>query len=262
MRTIEALKNIKNTNDIPRFDSKNAIVYNKTHVKYPITTQWKDIMNITRFTLSLALLGSIVTPAVAHKDGCSHDCKHESLHPTKTTKKSTTHSEEESVTKKVEIAETKTVEIAQIIAEPVTNTTVSTPVEVAVTTPVAPSETATSTEVADATLAITVQEEVIKAADVKEQAPKIAATEDKIKQATKDLTKEETQELRLQLADLTSEELEAIEDIKALLEEDDLSLSLGDTQEADIKTAAATPDEDTQSPEAQENMNNLTQVMI
>lgn len=220
-------------------------------------------MNITRFTLSLALLGSMVTPAVAHKDGCSHDCKHESLHPTKTTKKSTTHSEEESVTKKVEIAETKSVEVAQIIAEPVTNTTVSTPVEVAVTTAVAPSEIAPALEIVDATLAVTVQEEVITiATDVKEEAQKIATAEDKIKHATKDLTKEETQELRLQLADLTPEELEAIEDIKALLEEDDLSLSLSDALEADIKTAAATPKEDAQSPEAQENMNNLTQVMI
>jgi len=215
-------------------------------------------MNIARFTLSLALLASVVTPAVAHKDGCSHDCKHESLHPTKTTKKSTSsHIEEETdKTKKVEIAESK-IEVAQTIAEPVTVTTVSTPVEATFTTAVIPAETATTIEVVKAPEIVQVaaveevKEEAPKAVEIKEETIKVASTD----KAAQNLSEEE-KEKRRQFGDLRPE------DLQALIDADDLTLSSVDDTgnlEADVKTAAAPAPE---AQEAQDDINNLTQVMI
>lgn len=212
-------------------------------------------MNIARFTFSLALLASVVTTAVAHKPGCSHDCKHESLHPTKTTKKSTScHIEEETdKTKKIEIAES-TIEIAQTIAEPVTVTTVSTPVEIAAMTAVTPAdETAPVIEVAQApeivqVAAVQVNEEAPKAVEIKEETITVASTD----KAAQPLTEEE-KEKRRQFGDLRPE------DLQALVDADDLTLSSVDEAqpEAEVKTAAAPAPQ-----EAQEDINNLTQVMI
>jgi hypothetical protein len=209
-------------------------------------------MNIARFTFSLALLSSVVTPVLAHKDGCSHSCKHESLHPTKATTKSTSsHIEEETdKTKKIEIAE-PAIEVAQTIAQPVTVTTVSTPVQATVT----PAETAPTIEVAKAA------PEILQVAALEiEEAITISEVKEEII-ATKELTKEEKKERRLLLADATQEDLQALEDIAALLEEEELSLSLANevTPEAEVKTAAAPAPE---AEEAQDNINNLTQVMI
>lgn len=239
-------------------------------------------MNIARFTFSLALLSSVVTPIVAHKDGCSHDCKHESLHPTKTTKKSTSsHTEEETnktkkadVARTIEIAESTIVDapVAQKLAEPVTVTTVSAPVQVVAPVAVTPVEAAPAVETVKAPEIVQVA-----VADANNEAPNAleitvestkeetitvaAATEEKHETATSNLSAQEAKERRLLLADATPEDLAAIDDIAALLEEEELTLSSAhDAQPvAEIKTAAAPAPE---AQDAQEDINNLTQVMI
>lgn len=240
-------------------------------------------MNIARFTFSLALLGSIVTPAVAHKKGCSHDCKHESLHPTNTPKKSTSsHVEQEATTtKKVELAESK-IDVAQTFAEPVTVTTVSAPVDVIAKAPITPAQPAPTIEAAPTPEVVIAQapEVVVAAVEIKEEAPqaieikeetielheeviKTASTENTLDEATQHLTPQEKKERRLLLADVRPEDLEAIDDIASLLEEDELTLSMNDTQaNADLKTAAILPAQETETKDAQQEINNLTQVMI
>lgn len=233
-------------------------------------------MNIARFTFSLALLGSLAVTAVAHKKGCSHDCKHESLHPTKNQKKSTSsHVEHEAdKTKKIEIAESNILaepklvlmeEVVQTIAEPVTVTTVSTQV-VTASAAVTPVENEPTLQIANAPA---INEEAASTAEAKavqthEDAPKsvVATVEDKIEEATKDLNIEDKKAVRQLLADATTQDLTDIEDIAALLEQDELSLSFADTASAvEIKTAAA-PAQEADAKETQQEINNLTQVMI
>ena len=220
---------------------------------------------------------------MAQKPDCSHKCKHESLHPKKTSKKSTSHTEEESdTTKKVKntepalVAEHSASEVkivvaqeVQLIEAPVTVTTAPTPVEAPATETVTPA--VTTIEIAQVPA---IKEEVAtdiepKVIEIQKESTTVVA-ENTLEQVTQQLTQEETKELRLQLADATSDDLiniQDIEDIKAFLEEVELSVSQEDfvVSETDVKTAAITPAQEaasTKSEDAQEDMNNLTQVMI
>lgn len=228
-------------------------------------------MNIARFTFSLALLSSAVAPALAHKDGCSHGCKHESLHPTK--KSTSSHSEKEAdktdnveVAKNIEIAEPT---IAAKLAEPVTVTTVSESTHVIAPATITPAEEAPAVQVAKAAEieneAIS-ETEVVTLTEMQENVEEVVLaqvseiTEATITIASADTPSqnlsEEEKEKRRKFADLRPEDINAtIEEIAKLLEDEELILSSIDDAvlQTDVQTAAAPAPED---------INNLTQVMI
>jgi len=210
-------------------------------------------MNITRFTFSLALLSSVASLAIAHKPSCSSDCKHDSLRPTKSAKKSTSQEE----IKNVEITDIKK-EASEPIAEPVTNTAVTpAPVEL-VATNVVPVETTVTLEITE-TAPVAASKEVVShdapkaEALVTDDAEKASIT---LEEKIKTLPKEDARELRVRLADATEQDMSAA-DLERLITE---LQAENDAESAKVETKTAAAQKEESAPK--EDMNNLTQVMI